>query len=96
MSGVFDTEMCSRALLGRVEQIAGDVGRLRRRFDANSNAWTGSYICTRLAEDVQTLDLLLHATAGELVTTGVDVERALAIVDARSAQLDRLLGEPKR
>ena len=50
----------------------------------------------RLAKHVQTLDTMLHASAGELVRRGESVERALEIVDARSAQLDRLLGEDDR
>lgn len=80
-----------RALLGRVEAIAGDVGRLRRR-----DLGTGGYIVDRLAGNVESLDAAIFVSAGELVREGATVEEALELVDGRSRRLRRLLGERER
>jgi hypothetical protein len=83
--------LASDPVIDRLDAIAADLGRLRRRFDSNSAAWTRTFIVDRLAEHVETLDCMLHVSAGELVQQGLAVDAALEAVDARSARLRRLL-----
>ena len=88
-----DSALYADALLDRIERLARDLGYLRRRFASNEAAWTGEYLADRLAGHVQSLDAMLHASAGELVRQGVDVEQALALVDRRGAEIRWLLGD---
>jgi hypothetical protein len=92
----FARVMYADALLGRVERIAADVGRLRRRFASNDAAWTGAWLADRLAEDVESLDGMLGASAGELVQEGDDDVDALRSVERRQREVRRLLGEAER
>lgn len=86
------------ALFSRVDAIAADVGRLRRRFASNPDAWTGGYIADRIAGNLQTLDAMMRPTAAELVAWTFPgdeeaVEAALEVVDKRDEDLRRLLGD---
>jgi hypothetical protein len=90
-------------LLARIDLLACDVGRLRRRFASNEHAWTGEYICDRLADGIDTLDAIIGPTAGELQRDyfavcgdhDLAVEEALEVVDRRTAQIRWLLGRKR-
>ena len=80
------------ALLERLELLAADVGRLRRQ--------RGGHLVDRVAWHVESLDAMVHASAGELTAQsfpGDDEAAAAAIelVDKRSRKIRRLLGERK-
>jgi hypothetical protein len=82
-----------RALRLRLDELADDVGRLRRRFASNENAWTGDYIADRIAGHVESLVLMVEPSAAEIAccwAPGDDeaVDEAIRIVDER---WDRLL-----
>jgi len=79
------------ALWGRVDELAADVGRLRRTLNAEqgtSLAWT----LNRLAGHVESLDLMLRPSAGDLVRCGASPDTALDVVDGRVSRLRSLLG----
>lgn len=81
----------------RLEELAADVGRLRRRFASNEDAWTGSYIADRIAGNVEALHCIITPSAGELVawTAPGDeeaVEEAVRLVDEWWRQLRSRLG----
>jgi hypothetical protein len=78
---------------GRLDALAGDVGRLRRSLDPESY---GGFLIARIAGHIETLDAILQPTAGELYREAdVPLTRALATVDERSRTLRRLLGEKR-
>ena len=82
------------ALLGSVWDLAGDVGRLRRRCEPGSSL---EHAADRLAGHVESLDLMLRPSAAELVAwnaPGDDevVDEALRIVDERWRALQSRLG----
>ena len=91
-------------LLELVEGLAADVGRLRRRFASNGDAWSGSYVADRVAGHVETLDAWFHASAAEIYRDDVfggateeeAVQHALAVVDKRARTIRGLLGESAR
>jgi hypothetical protein len=70
------------AIARAVDQMAGDLGRLRRRFDSN-DGWSGLWLVDRLAGHVLTLDGVVCASAGELVawTYPGDPETADAAIE---------------
>jgi hypothetical protein len=84
-------------LLDRIEDLAGDVGRLRRRVEPESSA---AHLVDRLAGSVETIDAMVHASAGELyreffAISGdheLALEEALATVDTRARRVRGLLG----
>jgi hypothetical protein len=81
----------------RIDELAADIGRLRKRFNSNPE-WTGAYLADRLACHVQDLALILEPTAGQLTAwhaPGDDtaVKEAIRLVDARHQRLLQLLGE---
>jgi hypothetical protein len=78
------------ATADRLHALAADVGRLRRRVDPASYA---GFLAWRVAGHVDSLDAMLEPTAAERVAAGVDVEEALELVDTRTAELRRLLGD---
>lgn len=85
------------ALRNRIDELADDVGRLRRRFNSNPDAWTGVYIADRIAQHVQAVHQLLEPTAAELAATTAPgdpeaVNEAIRIVDERSRKLGGRLG----
>lgn len=86
----------SAVLADRVWELAGDVGRLQRRF-ASSDDELSAYLAARIAAHVSSIDLMLRPTAGELVAwnaPGDDeaVEEALRLVDEHWRQLQTRLG----
>jgi hypothetical protein len=87
--GAFYAAVASRLVLDRVDTIATDIGRLRRRSTSEADAW----IYKRIAEGVEALDVMLVPSAAEFVQAGVPVDEALAAVGARDAHLRRLLGQ---
>jgi hypothetical protein len=82
-------------LLARLDELAEDVGRLRRRLDGSLK-----HLADRLAAAVEILDAVLYPTASELVAalewtpTAKDVDAALEVRDARTRSLRRLLAYP--
>jgi hypothetical protein len=88
-------------LLARVEALAEDVGRLRRR--STSTGWD-AHILDRVAGHVETLDLILSPTAGEVYRANrrfgagdeLALDCALEDVGNRAARLRSLLGEAER
>lgn len=99
MSTQLEAFVRAEALALRLDEIARDAGRLRRRF-ASNGAWTGLTILDRLADAVESLDTLTRPTAGELQRDYFAVcgkhelatSEALEAVDRRVAQLRWLLG----
>lgn len=92
-------------LRDRLDDLARDVGRLRRRFESNeATAWTGVYLVERIAEVVETLDVMVSPTAADLHRAfliecsddSVALAEALAVVDRRAKAVRRLLGEVER
>ena len=83
--------MTVEVLWARVDELATDVGRLRRRLalEADSSA---SHTLDRIAGHVESLDLMLRPSAGDLVRRGAGVDAALREVDARIGRLRRVLG----
>jgi hypothetical protein len=91
----------NRAILDRVDLLAADIGRLRRRSCRSDESWPGGYLVDRLAANLQSLDLMLRPSAAELAAgaapgDGIAVTEAIAAVDARARELARLLGEVER
>lgn len=83
-----------------MDELARDVGRLRHHVDSDSY---GGMLLSRIADRVETIDLIISPTAHELyidrLVLGVPeddaVADALACVDARTRTLQTLLrGEP--
>lgn len=79
------------ALWTRIDQLADDVGRLRRIAKPESSL---AHLADRLATHVEDLDCVTILTAGELVALGVRVDDALAASDAHRDRLRRKLGYP--
>ena len=50
----------------------------------------------RIARHIETLDAIVYRTAAELCAAGLTVDEALEVVDARSRELQLLLGERSR
>ncbi len=92
------------ALLARLEALAADVGRLRRRFASNDDAWTGAYVVDRIAQHVECLDSWFSATAADIYSENLihgasedeAVAHAFAVVDKRARHIRGLLGEEPR
>ena len=82
------------AIDDRLERLAEDVGRLRRRIrdESRDNSYL-AFLAGRVADRIDSLDCMIGQTAGELVAAGADVGQALDHVDERAASLRRLLGE---
>jgi hypothetical protein len=89
------------ALAYRLELIAADVGRLRRRADPETST---AHALDRIAGNVDLVDAILTPTAADFyranVAAGDDPEsavtRALATSDRRARQLRSLLAEVER
>ena len=84
------------AIRSRLDELAGDVGRLRGRFEPGT--WDG-FMADRIAGHVESLVLMVEPTAGELVAwnaPGSDeaVDAALEIVDGRWEALRARIGGP--
>jgi hypothetical protein len=86
----------ARLLRGRIDDLARDVGRLRRRLDAEGY---DGFLVRSIADHVETLDVITQPTAHDLyiarLAFGVDEEEAVADavadIDARRRQLQSLL-----
>jgi hypothetical protein len=83
----------------RLDELAVDLGRLRRRIGGGREVWTDLdvWALERLAEHVESLDGMLGTPAAQLAAharPGCDetVAAAIAEVDMRRAQLRRMLG----
>jgi hypothetical protein len=88
-----------RAVGGRLDALATDVGRLRR-LTIDSSSYS-ALLTSRIAEHVETLDSMLSSTAHAIyranLAGGIEdnraMDQALAAVDARVCRLRKLLGE---
>jgi len=83
------------ALASRIDLLAADVGRLRRRVDPESSL---VHLADRLASHIEALYVMVEPTAGELVawTSPGDEQAAaaaIAHVDARWNRLRGVLGK---
>jgi hypothetical protein len=83
--------MTIECILARVDEVAADVGRLRRQLHLEPDS-SASFALDRIASHVEDLDLMLRPAAGDLVRRGAAVDDALRTVDARTRELHRLLG----
>ena len=83
-----NTTADTRAAVRRIDLLAEDVGRLRRRLDPDSY---DGFLAWRVAEHVASLAALLEPTAAELYRTCGDIDAVLEHVDARDQELRRLL-----
>jgi len=79
-----------QALRGRIQALAEDVGRLRRRVEPDTY---DAFLAFRIAGHVEALDALAWPTAAELYRECVDVDLALELVDEHAAKLHRTLGD---
>lgn len=77
-------------VLDLVDRLAGDVGRARRRVDAESSLM---FTIDRVAGGLELLDAMLRPSAGELVRRGMPVDDAIELVDRRAGTLAGLLGK---
>jgi hypothetical protein len=85
-------------VLERVDEIAADVGRLRRRLEPESSA---AFTVDRIASNIEWIAVMLEPTAASLVARtfpgdDLTVDAALDHVDQRARRLRGLLGEPTR
>jgi len=84
----------NRAQLNRIDELAADIGRLRRRLDPESSSyWLGE----RIANHVESLDAMLRPSAGELVAWTAPgnhdaITAALQAVDNDRRRIQALLG----
>jgi hypothetical protein len=85
------------SLLDRVDLLAADVGRLRRRVEPESSL---AHLVDRIGRHVETLDLMLRPCAAALAPElfgicgdeALAIDEALAWVDARARTMRSLLG----
>jgi hypothetical protein len=97
VADVFPTK--KRAVVGRLDALATDVGRLRR-LTTDSSSYS-ALLTSRIADHVETLDSMVSFTAHAIYranrAAGIEdklaIEQALAAVDDRACRLRKLLGE---
>jgi hypothetical protein len=79
----------------RLDALAADVGRLRRRL--NGDSYDG-WLAWRLGEHVDALDAMVSPNAADIYNEHplAGVDEALATVDARARELRVLLGGDAR
>jgi hypothetical protein len=94
--------------LARIENLADDLGRLRRRF-AENDAWTEAvglsgqppryevFILDRIAGHVEVIDTLLRPTAAQIAAMWAAgdedaIEEAIRLVDAHARELHSRMG----
>lgn len=80
----------------KIDLLADDVGRLRRGLDPGSSL---RHAADRLAGNLESLDLMFGASAGELVAWYAPgdpeaVDAALEIIDARARVLRHRMRGP--
>lgn len=82
----------------RIDQLADDVGRLRRRAEPDSSLW---WLADRLAVNLDCLDAMLNVPASEVArwyvpagAPGFDaaVDEAIRLVDERHDALHARMG----
>jgi hypothetical protein len=83
----------ARAFVYQLEQLAADVGRLRRRLRDDEY---GLHLVDRIGGRVDAIDSLVHPCAAELVVAGDTVDEALAFTDGRAFRIRALLGVTPR
>lgn len=86
--------MRQEALHNRLDQLASDVGRLRRRFEPESS---DGWLCERIAGHIEALVVMLEPTASQLAATTAPgdqdaITEAIRLVDERHSQLRNQLG----
>jgi hypothetical protein len=85
----------AEVVYARLDELAADLGRLRKRLDPESSAyWTW----VRCADAVLSLDLMLHSSAAQIAAwtyPGDDaaVQEAIRLTDERCDRLARTLGK---
>jgi hypothetical protein len=92
------------AMTNRIDQMAADLGRLRRHVGTDPLGNYPALLVDRLAFHLQAIDAQVQPTAAELyrcyVYAGLPdtfaVDRALELVDQRDQHLPRLIGEARR
>lgn len=72
-----------------IDELAKDVGRLRRQVGAS---YYQTFLINRISDRIEALDAMLRRTAAELYRDDCPVEMALMIVDNRAAELRSYLG----
>jgi hypothetical protein len=95
------TALQAQAFAGRVEALAEDVGRLRRRLVDDEY---GLHLVCRLAMHADFFDAFIRPTAAEIFVANLAfcgdeqqaVDAALGDVDARARHFRGLLGEGLR
>jgi hypothetical protein len=90
-----------RALAGNVERAAREVGRFRRRVQADPELERFRYLADRLADDIEWALLILTPSAGELTSwvfpgDSEAADAAIEVVDARSREIRSLLGDARK
>jgi hypothetical protein len=98
---VIVTPLQAQAFVRRVESLAEDVGRLRRRLRDDEY---GSFIVDRVAGHVEAIDSFFRPTAAEFYFANfaisgdakLSAEEALGDVDERARRLRALLKEKAR
>jgi hypothetical protein len=81
------------ALFRRIDALAEDVGRLRRRLADDGH---GLHLVDRVSGHVETLDAILWPGAGELVHGyGYSAREAIQNADARAWRVRSLLGHDR-
>lgn len=80
----------ARAVVGAIDELATDVGRLQRRCEPETSL---AHLAHRLAVGVDLLDAMLQPSASELVAAGADVDEALELVDRRAREIRQRLDD---
>ncbi len=82
-------------LLGQLEQLADDIGRLRRRATSDYD----KHLVDRLAAKVEAIAFIVYPTAAEVAQQTYPgdeetIRQAIVEVDARTRRLEERLGTP--
>jgi hypothetical protein len=82
-------------LVGATWELAGDIGRLRRRLEPESSA---GFTAARIAHQVACIDTMLRPSAAEIVGQSAPgdpdaIDEALRIVDEHDRRMRARLGE---
>jgi primosomal protein N'' len=95
-----DTRSNGRTITRHLDELAKDIGRLRKRTDPETS---NAHLVDRLADQIETLDAITHPTAARIYQTLTDLydpdeaaTKALHAVDTRARTLRNLLGTPER
>lgn len=93
-------EARQRAIHGLVEELATDIGRLRRHPACQPDT-SLAYLADRLASAVDTIDCIIQPSAAELAAIvwpddDQTVQDAIAAVTARARRLNTLMAGTTR